>query len=403
MPDFPDVEVTPTEDALLCAVHYGITVPPGDLPSFAAGEDCSGGRATEAECRVALDACLAKGWLQVIDEPALARITHELHEGRFIGPIYGFPSIGGVDFTRAGAECWQSLCRRRCPGSHPFAYTDVVHSKTAHYFRTRAAALQGIEEARAWPGDITVVGPSRIGPWRAKWWLRFPEGYRIDVEEKRQWQGRGANGEGCSTLPLQPQRNVAQRLQHVLDRHNVTYPEWLLLQAMDGGSCKSAYRLPGSAAWSAQDDFGVTASEEECRAGLDACLRYGWLRIVDEGALHEIEALLGSEPAIMVTAGNIGQLGDIDFTPRGAALYRMLVGDWLGPDWEDDVTAWKESFREEHYYCESEDGLPGRGQDRAVLCEAVRASRVVPIGPWCVWWWEQFPKGYRLELKIGEP
>ena len=36
-----------------------------------------------------------------------------------------------------------------------------------------------------------------------------------------------------------------------------------------------------------------------------------------------------------------------------------------------------------------------------LLGDFVRASQVVPIGPWCVYWWERFPSGYRLELKLG--
>ena len=31
----------------------------------------------------------------------------------------------------------------------------------------------------------------------------------------------------------------------------------------------------------------------------------------------------------------------------------------------------------------------------------VRPPRVVPIGPWCVYWWEQFPAGFRMELEIS--
>src|SRR5437870_4745758 len=105
--DPADVGVTPAEDALFTAVHYGLTTSPSDLPSTAARESYGEGSATEEECGTALTACLAKGWLQVIDEPALARIADELRAGRFIGPIYGLPPIGVVDFTRAGAELWQ--------------------------------------------------------------------------------------------------------------------------------------------------------------------------------------------------------------------------------------------------------------------------------------------------------
>src|ERR1700722_12680832 len=94
-PDFAAVGVTPAEDALFTAVHYGLTMPPLDLPATAAREWYRDGiTVTEAECRAALAACLAKSWLQVIDQSALANITDELRKRRFVGPIYGLPSIG---------------------------------------------------------------------------------------------------------------------------------------------------------------------------------------------------------------------------------------------------------------------------------------------------------------------
>jgi hypothetical protein len=41
-------------------------------------------------------------------------------------------------------------------------------------------------------------------------------------------------------------------------------------------------------------------------------------------------------------------------------------------------------------------------QEHVAKGDVVRARRVVPIGPWCVYWWERFPAGYRLELELGE-
>src|SRR5262249_61524971 len=121
-------------------------------------------------------------WLQVLDEAALASIADELREGGILGPIHGFPSVGGVDFTHAGAEVWHRSRDLRDPNRTPYAFTDVVHSKTARYFRTMSAALRAIDEVRQYDGDVTVAGPYAIGPWRAQWWRRFPEGYRIDME-----------------------------------------------------------------------------------------------------------------------------------------------------------------------------------------------------------------------------
>ncbi len=115
-----------------------------------------------------------------------------------------------------------------------------------------------------------------------------------------------------------------------------------------------------------------------------------------------IEALLREEPAIIPIAPTWA-LRAIHFTPSGAALYRMLAAEWLGPAWEDEIHVSKESYREEHRYCETEEGLRADLQKYQCSQEKVLASKVVPIGPWCVHWWKRFPRGYRLELQLGDP
>jgi hypothetical protein len=95
--------------------------------------------------------------------------------------------------------------------------------------------------------------------------------------------------------------------------------------------------------------------------------------------------------------------GEIDFTSCGATLYRMIAAEWLGPDWENALSVWNDYYRKEHRYSEAEEGLHGVVQELAARGEFVRENTLVPLGPWCVFWWERFPAGYRLELKIGEP
>jgi hypothetical protein len=91
----------------------------------------------------------------------------------------------------------------------PFAFTDVVHEKTAQYYRTWAAAAAAIEEIRNQDEVVNVTGPSPTGPWHAQWWRRFPDGYRIDIEERRQWQGRGSRGGEDCYLCRSPEPDTA--------------------------------------------------------------------------------------------------------------------------------------------------------------------------------------------------
>ena len=222
-----ELGVTRDEASLFIIINYGMAGDPEDLPRSAAGECYRyGDSVTEESCRAALAACLAKGWLQVIDDAALADIAARLHAGNFIGPINGPPRVGKVDFTAVGAAFWQRICDRDGRRS-PFAYYDVVREKTARYFRSREVAAS--EAASFWVeyDDVVAVSePTPTGPWRAQWWRRFSEGYRVDIEQRRQWQGRCCLGEReeCD-FPGNLDRADPVRLRRVLDARNVTLAE----------------------------------------------------------------------------------------------------------------------------------------------------------------------------------
>jgi hypothetical protein len=159
-----NVKLTPAEAALFYRIHFHAW-PASDLPG--ACEEYSGGRATTADGEAALAECLAKGWLQVIDEAALATITKDVRAAGLIGPIYGLPKLGDVDFTPVGAAIWLSERDPRDPSELPFQI--VVHAKSSHYCRTTAAALATINGLREWDNVDSIDGPFEIGPWRAQW------------------------------------------------------------------------------------------------------------------------------------------------------------------------------------------------------------------------------------------
>jgi hypothetical protein len=394
------VGVSRAESAIFTVIHYGLTFPAEDMPRQAAAEDYAPEDrfVTEAECRIALDACLAKGWVQILDQRILARITADLHAGGFLGPIYGMPDAGCVDFTETGAELWRRLGELRGGQSWPpFAYTDCVREKAACYFRSRQAAVTAIEKIRSQEDVVSVSEPTPIGPWRVQWWRQFPEGSRVDVEERRQWQGRC--GTGGETVYLASKRSEGDlpRLRDILDRHNVTLAEWTFLATLEQGPDRPSWLLRRFG----ESKVGVSFTDEERGAALDACLRNGWLRVVDEAVLEEINLLLRNEPALLaVPEAAAVKSGDFDFSPTGAALYRMISAEWLGADWEDCLCVSNVYYWEEHHYSEDEAGFDDR--NGCMNPDTVRARRVVPIGPWCVYWWERFPSGFRMELECGE-
>src|SRR5262249_31596193 len=163
------------------------------------------------------------------------------------------------------------------------AYTDVVHEKTARFFRTSAAAAAAIEESRSQDEVVAVTGPTPTGPWRGQWGRRFPAGYRIDIEERRRGPGhrsRGGEHPHPSTPTAPPGMPHGAQPKTPLARHNVTLAEWLVMESMERGWFRdSAAHLCRAVAESGSRLLGVAISEDQCRNGLEACLRYGWLRV----------------------------------------------------------------------------------------------------------------------------
>lgn len=421
-----ELGVTPDEASLFIVIQYGIGAEPEDLPRHAAADVYRlSDSVSEESCRGALAACLAKGWLQVIDDAALAEIAARLRAGCVLGPVYGLPSVGKVDFTQAGADLWVRI--RDCDGpAKPFASTDVVSETTARYFTTRAAAEAEAESA--WGGyddTVAVSDPTPTGPWRAEWWRQFPQGYRIDIEERRQWQGRCSRGGEECYFPGSLDRADPVPLRRTLDCRNVALAEFVVLAAMEGGPRQlDDHDFPSLVRY-ADRDFGSPLTEAECRVGLDACLRYGWLRVLDEAVIDEVRALVRCDSVALALprtaelrpVGHGGEFvpasceivpvparerwGQVDFTLTGAALYRAISAEWLGDDWEDGLQVSNGYFREEHRYCTAESGFRHIVAEYEAEGQVVRSKRVVPIGPWCVNWWEQFPAGFRMELEIS--
>lgn len=405
-----ELGLTLAEAALFNVVHYGLHNAPAFVAEDAAKRDYAlGGPATDPggplppeDCRLAMADCLAKGWLRIVDEPAMAEILDDLRRGGFSAPVWP-PWDGGTDFTPAGADLWLRFCGLCSPDTPPAqgGTSVVVRNKTAWHFRTREVALAWLEDARTCEDFHAAVGPVPVGPWRAQWWWRFPVGYRIDIEERRR---EGAAG-GCSSGTHLWHPTVhgpvagAGSLWPILDRHGLTVAEWLILGTVAGGT-HSADVLPRLAAQDWTSRLGIATNVEHCRQGLQGCLVSGWVREVDEAVRAEVASLLHAEPAEAAGGEETPDDGDIDFTPVGAALYRSIAAEWAGPTWEDGLRACKELFREEHFYGVTDEGLRSAAEEWAARGAVVR---LVPLGPWCVTWWQRHLAGFRLEVEVSAP
>ncbi len=382
--------VTAPEFAVLCAVHFGMNAEPADLPRHAFAEGNSlGGTITEEDCHSGLASCLVKGWLQIIDENSLAQITSDLRARGVLGPIYHLPSPGQVDFTPAGVSLWNQLCPD--DGDRSFAYTDVVHSQISHYFQTEHSASGSNR------GNL-----SRIGPWCIQWWRRYSSGFCRHVEEIGRWQGGNPRGSNWFAPRSQDCLHEPNRLRVILDTHNVTIAEWLVMAWIDSHWRKRPLRLlPQWMSQKSQEFCGFSLTGDECRVGLDACLAHGSVRIVDKAVQEEIAGLLRSSGTISPWAEVIGNIGELDFTPNGAVLYQMISVEYRGSDWDAEICLSTENYRKEHRYCRTREAIQTVLDSYETSGEKLTSKTTTTIGPWCVYWWKEFSDGYLLETEIG--
>jgi hypothetical protein len=401
-----EIGIKPTEASLFHVVHFGLTVPTSDLWRRAASPDYAlGGRLNPEAYEAALKDCLSKGWLQIIDDAVLGSLQNEVRRAGLLGPVYGYPEPGGVDFTHAGAEQWFRICDRLWDGGskNSFPYCDVVHVKTANYFLSKSAALSASERIKQDEDAVSITEPYLIGPWRAHWWQLFSHGYCIEVEQRWQWQGRYSEGCGAmivfDALALPIDRAHAK---NVLDRHDIEWVEWLVMASLEEYNAGER----DIASWTVMNAkrLGDRLAEEVCLVALEACVQKGWLRQVDGKTTAEIHSLLRADPVFMPAPFDpTGDLFGIDFTVAGAQLYRIASAEILGQAWEDELCVEDTLFLEVHHYCATELGVRAAQDEYAESGKIPATVRTVPIGPWCVYWWRQFSSGHRLELTFNKP
>ncbi len=399
-----EVGISAAESALLNAIHYGISVRQHDLCRFAAVHGYSLADAvTLPEVNEACDQCLKKGWLQVVDKSVLVQLEADVQNSGLLGPVYGFPSLDSIEFTVEGARQWFIVCAQLgFPVGYDdsFAYEDVVHEKIAHWLSTESKARDEIEKRKAWPYTASIVGPVPVGPWRAQWWRRFDSGFRFDIESRMHWRGLVGGRDSCWFRPEDSPFDLAEA-QQVLERHNVSVVEFLTLKSVETAKCQSKIgdRVKKSLEKWAPNLAAVTDDDLTQR-----CLERGWLQPIHEVSIAEIRAMVEADDAITPLPLNLQRYRyELDFTMAGANIYRALSAEVHGAGWENSLIVEKSYYRELHRYCATEAGLRSLQEEYSEHADVLRKARIVPIGPWCVYWWRRYAAGFRVELIIGEP
>ena len=179
----------------------------------------------------------------------------------------------------------------------------------------------------------------------------------------------------------------------ILTEFNITSVEWLVLGTI-------TYYVPydhiideliGEAL-----AIGENISEKEVSAVFAACFEKGWIQIITDEALFEIERTVNQCEEIGPVCG-FPELGEVDFTIVGAHLFNAVQDRVHGPDFDID-DAWEtiENGVHQHYFRTRKAALQYKDE---LLRDpnTVAISGPFDIGPWCVYWWKHFSEGYRLD------
>ncbi len=160
------------------------------LASQQADEDPRGSISI-AEAKTALARLMRGGLLEVVTADRLAQLRKRHVATGWPDPLYGFPSVGDVDFTDKGSKAFQALANQLYgPGFFAEAEVDSGDGRGRVYYvataeQARYAAQRAQTEAPA--GAVTT---EPIGRWCVHWWQAFSSGYRVSI----MWDG----------LPIRP-------------------------------------------------------------------------------------------------------------------------------------------------------------------------------------------------------
>jgi hypothetical protein len=134
----------------------------------------------------AVHRCVTKGWLTIVDDGFLLKLKGRRRALPEASPVYGWPALGDVEFTRRGARLFCTI--RHCLLGPRFgrkhAYEVCVSKKLRIYYLSKEFASNMYESLSKDPATISVTLPCHVNSWRLYWWERHRRGYFIDVETR---------------------------------------------------------------------------------------------------------------------------------------------------------------------------------------------------------------------------
>lgn len=400
-----DLGISVAEFAILNHIHFGCHRPRHLLAKFAACPDYALGESISAnDAARAVRSCFKRGLLRVISQRDLADLKRDLAEKECLGPIYDFPPVGGVDFTDRGAEVWleieqwESKNLREWP-PRGFAYHDTVEIKTRWTFVSRAGMYRQRRLLRKELDCPVMTAPTRLDRIRLSRWSEPVPGWTFDATEQLQWQGRGGGGGSfldwdteiaCLDLPLV--RRECRRLR-------ITLSELCVLMSIARWGANDAHQTVRFALSFAKWRLNVRATRAKIMAAVRSGLEKRLLvkLTADDVNLMKVTRDSTCPPLVL---GN-PQPDSIALSETGSKFLIEQGPKILGSAWLDGWSVSREVFRREHRYARNLldvaavfEEYSGKSKER------VQINAVEEIGPWCIYWWKRFPRGYRIELEI---
>lgn len=399
------------EYAVLNVIHYGMNESKDTLARRATSPDYNlGSDLRLAETTAAVDSCFQRGFLRVLTKAELTEINSELERNHVLGPIYGLPKSGKIDFTNEGANQWRSIQAaiqaavrdvRPWQMQRGFAYCDVVEIRTRRHFLTRRAAerQRKLLSRMSDVASVTKVIPSL--DLRLTWWSSPTTGCQFDSTEEMNWTGRSGGGNSPSLWWDAEQGGVdSDRVRRACRRYDIDLSDWCVLLTIASSQFVPAKNLSCFAETYAKQQFGLRNAPERIAEAIRRCTNQKLIGRLGDEYIRRIESSIATSPHPMIRPEFSPDYANLSQT--GIELLLELGPKIFGKAWFDGWRIEHEVFRREHRYARNLLDVASVFREYNDRDEKVRTiGPITPLGPWCVYWWERHPTGYRVELEIG--
>jgi len=186
-----------------------------------------------------------------------------------------------------------------------------------------------------------------------------------------------------------------ERHLNAFQQRGLSLPEWFVF-SIPGQWPVPATDLPHTAASQSEGDPRGSVSALECRHALQSLLQRGLLRIVNGHTADELARELRVRGCPAPVYGYPAP-GDVDFTERGATVFKDLSKALYGPAFFSEATVESEDEAEVRFFAIDEHKAAQIAAEAGAKDPGAEVA-LEPIGPWCIYWWNCFDSGFLVKV-----